>query len=135
MVSRHDGLPLPHFCEWGSCTAKFTTSKELFEHVHNEHISLLPSYLSKYKVRSSRDRYQLMCRWKRCWEMFDARYKLLLHLQNCHFKEQKTHMTKVLNTHTCMYTHTHTHTHGCTHTHTHTHGCTPTHPHTHTHTD
>ncbi len=86
-----------HCCEWGNCSVRFSSGKELLEHMQKEHISVLPLYHSKYKVHSSRG-HQLICRWKDCFEVFDARYKLFLHIQNSHFKQYKTTTTTKVNT-------------------------------------
>ena len=108
-------------CEWGECRAMLPTVKELSEHVQDEHISVLPVHLSKYKVRSSKG-HRLTCEWRGCTDKgneFPARYKLVLHVQTCHCKEHKVSTTikvHLYSTYQSACTHTHAHTH--THTHT-----------------
>lgn len=71
-----------HCCEWKECRAKFLSNKDLIRHVLDEHISSLPlNNSSEYQYQR-----QLVCQWRKCREKrcYPARYKLLLHLQQCH---------------------------------------------------
>lgn len=96
-------------CEWGNCPIKVASHQELIEHVQNEHISLLPSHHSKYSLQSLRG-HQLICRWRDCFEVFDARYKLFLHVQKSHFKQNKVTTYIRAHPHTCTLYYSHTYT-------------------------
>ena len=84
-------LPQPssfdYVCEWNTCRIRFLTARELLTHVEEDHIGRLPVRMSGLR----RSTHALICHWRNCpdaCKVFAARYKLLLHVQQCHCREK-----------------------------------------------
>ena len=78
-------VPLEYSCRWSNCQQRFSSSKELFNHVESDHLRTLTI------CQDGATDTELYCQWRGCFDsgkLYPARYKLLVHLQNVHCKDR-----------------------------------------------